>query len=217
MGSYSGGNGRIDRAATLIRSGVLPSSGTLVDVGGATGNLGYALQDLFEQRWVVDIAAACRAPARNKGNQFIQANVDAVGLDIFSSGSVDLIVALDLIEHILDPDSFARECFRALRPGGAVLINTPNIQFWRHLESLVVRGRFPHTSGDPEVYHGGHVAFYNLHDMVEVFGSAGFSDMRMHTDGLAFDPPPPIWISLSQVPAHQMSVADLVFSCRRPS
>jgi hypothetical protein len=94
-------------------------------------------------------------------------------------------------------------------------VNTPNIQFWRHLESLVVHGVFPHTSGDREVYHGGHVAFYNLHDMAVLFGN-GFVDLKMHVEGLAVDPPPPIWRNISTVPAMQMSVSDLVFSARKP-
>jgi len=213
---YSGGNGRIDRAAALIRAGGFPTSGVLVDVGGATGNLGYSLRDLFPHRYVVEIAEACRAPALAKGSGFVLANVDAIGLSMFEQGSADLITALDFIEHVLDPEKFARECHRVLRPGGRVLINTPNIQYWRHLQSLVVNGVFPHTSGDTEVYHGGHVAFYNLHDMRQIFANAGFADMRMHTDGLRFDPPPPLWIGVSLVPAVQMSVPDLVFSCQKP-
>lgn len=212
---YEGGNGRIDRAVKLIRGGGFPTSGTLVDVGGATGNLGYALRDLFSKKVVIDIAEACRFPAESKGNEFHRVNVDAEGLIGFVDASVDLVVALDFIEHILDPGGFAEECHRVLRRGGAVLINTPNIQYWRHLESLVIHGLFPHTSGDQEVYHGGHVAFYNLRDMRAIFEGAGFVDPRMHTDGLPMDAPPNLWISVSNVPAMQMAVADLVFSCRK--
>jgi SAM-dependent methyltransferase len=186
-----------------------------LDVGGATGNLGYALRDLFSKTIVVDIAGACREPAEAKGNEFHRANVDTEGLIGIPDGSVQLVVALDFIEHILDPGGFAKECYRVLGHGGMVLINTPNIQFWRHLHSLVIDGRFPHTSGDPEVYHGGHVAFYNLHDMHDIFGAADFVGHRMHTDGLLMEPPPNLWISVSNVPAMQMAVADLVYSCRK--
>lgn len=215
---YVGGNGRIDRAVDLILNEDFPRSGTLLDVGGATGNLGYALRDHFEHRYTLDISEVCRGPAMAKGNTFICANVDVDGLpfpDERSDGpAVDLIVALDFIEHIVNPRKFADECWRVLRPGGKVLINTPNIQFWRHLHSLVVDGVFPHTSGDPDVYHGGHVAFYNLQDMRNIFQN--FVGSTMHLRGLVAEAPPPLWGSISKVGLMQLSYADLIFSCKKP-
>lgn len=214
-GPYKGGNGRIDRAVDLILNEDFPRAGILLDVGGATGNLGYALREYFDGgRITLDISDACRIPAQEKGNRFICANVDSLGLVGIDDGAVDLIVALDFIEHILDPQKFAAECWRVLRFGGKVLINTPNIQFWKHLHSLVVEGNFPHTSGDQEVYHGGHVAFYNLQDMKRIFSS--FTDHTMHTRGLTPEPPPPIWAQLSKVGNLQLSYPDLIFSCRKP-
>lgn len=211
---YTGGNGRIDRAADIIMNEGFPLGGTIVDVGGATGNLGYSLRDLFSERHVIDIADVCRGPAEAKGNIFHQRNIDADGLP-FEDLSVDLIVALDFIEHIIDPNMFANECFRCLRFGGNVLINTPNIQFWRHLESLVCAGRFPHTSGDSEVYHGGHVAFFNLSDLRIIFSL--FSDHRMHVKQLTADPPPPIWHNLAKYAdaGLQLSYPDIIFSCKK--
>lgn len=209
---YNGGNGRIDRAVQMIRNNEVNASGTLLDVGGATGNLGYAVRDLFEKRIVIDIATDCRNGAIAKGNSFIPANIDLEGLQV-PDASVDLIVALDFIEHIIDPEKFSRECYRVLKPRGQVLINTPNIQFWRHLHSLVVEGVFPHTSGDQEVYHGGHVAFYNIHDMQQIF--RGFIDQRQHFTGLTADPPPPIWSQISKAGNLQLAYPDLIFSCRK--
>jgi 2-polyprenyl-3-methyl-5-hydroxy-6-metoxy-1,4-benzoquinol methylase len=216
VGPYLGGNGRVDRAVDLILNEDFPRSGVIVDVGGATGNLGYALRDHFQERITLDISEACRGPAESKGNRFVCANVDSVGLDHIGREVVDLVVALDFIEHILDPEHFARECFRSLKSGGKVLINTPNIQFWRHLHSLVVDGKFPHTSGDQEVYHGGHVAFFNFQDMRDIFTTAGFVDMRMHTRGLTPESPPPIWTSISKAGSIQLSYPDLIFSCKKP-
>ena len=41
------------------------------------------------------------------------------------ANSCDVILALELIEHIPDPDALARETARLLKPGGVCVISTP--------------------------------------------------------------------------------------------
>jgi SAM-dependent methyltransferase len=39
---------------------------------------------------------------------------------------VDVVANLQVIEHLWDQAGFLRECFRVLRPGGRLLVTTPN-------------------------------------------------------------------------------------------
>ncbi len=41
-------------------------------------------------------------------------------------GGCDAVVSLQVIEHLWEQERFLRECLRALRPGGALLLSTPN-------------------------------------------------------------------------------------------
>ncbi len=41
-------------------------------------------------------------------------------------GAVDVVVSLQVIEHLWDQEGFLRECQRVLRPGGALFVSTPN-------------------------------------------------------------------------------------------
>ncbi|GAA1032152.1 MULTISPECIES: class I SAM-dependent methyltransferase [Amycolatopsis] len=41
-------------------------------------------------------------------------------------GAVDVVANFQVIEHLWDQDAFLAECFRVLRPGGKLLVTTPN-------------------------------------------------------------------------------------------
>lgn len=223
---YSGDNGRVNKALALYRSGKLQSGGVHIDVGGGIGDLGFALRQekLFEKTLVVDIAAKNLEAAKKKGNFVVLADMDKHGFNFYGSdglvtrewsedtfiyngaGKIDAISALDFIEHIVDPGKFASECFMMLKPGGEVFINTPNIQFWRHIETLI-SGRMPHTSGDREVYHGGHLAFFTYLDLCEIFGAAGFTDFEQFHDDEGYQNFPP-WVMQMAKPRNQFEYKD---------
>jgi len=42
----------------------------------------------------------------------------------------DVVIAGDLIEHLMDTDAFLVELYRILRPNGYLLITTPNLAWW---------------------------------------------------------------------------------------
>lgn len=54
---------------------------------------------------------------------YVQASAQNIPI---SSQSFDLIVSLHVIEHLPDPKQFVMEAHRVLRPGGILLIATPN-------------------------------------------------------------------------------------------
>ncbi|MEU6558751.1 class I SAM-dependent methyltransferase [Nocardia nova] len=55
--------------------------------------------------------------------RMIQGNLAELPLD---DASVDVVVNFQVIEHLWDQGQFLRECLRVLRPGGELLISTPN-------------------------------------------------------------------------------------------
>lgn len=47
------------------------------------------------------------------------------------ASSVDVVVSFETIEHVAEPDVFLDECFRVLRPGGRLVVSTPNRPVYR--------------------------------------------------------------------------------------
>lgn len=59
----------------------------------------------------------------------------------FLSGSCDIVVSVDTIEHAADPAKFLAEVSRVLRPGGSAVLVTPNLAGYHAMIAKVI-GRF---------------------------------------------------------------------------
>lgn len=210
--TYIGDNGRVNRCVDLFLQKKLKSGGSILDVGGGIGDLGYAVtkqHKLFNWAAVLDISTQNLVAAQSKGCSGILADVDKEGIPTVDN-EYNAVTALDFIEHIVDPENFARECFRVLKPGGQVFINTPNIEFWGHIETLLRRGRFPHTSGDKEVFHGGHLAFFTFQDLCDIFQCAGFQSCQMFDEPENYKNPPAEFLAWRSVKNQK----DYVNNCK---
>ena len=71
----------------------------------------------FEQEWI-DKAAA-------NGVKVVVGNVET-DIEALKDNGHDLIVMRQLLEHLREPDIAVKNVFRKLRPGGVVIIDTPN-------------------------------------------------------------------------------------------
>lgn len=100
--------------------------------------LGLIKLDLGKVKVVADIGCGGRelelgATERNiayRGFDIDDGNFESDPLPGEES-SFDLVVALAFIEHLHNPDNFLREAMRVLRPGGALLVSTPNWHYSR--------------------------------------------------------------------------------------
>jgi len=121
------------RRYLLRRLELLPQveSGRLLDVGCATGRV-MALA--AERGWNVagiemSEALAHKAWQANPGVSVLVG--DILKLDLAELGKFEAIVALDVIEHVLDPAEFLRRLRFVLMPGGILLLQTPNARSLR--------------------------------------------------------------------------------------
>lgn len=91
--------------------------GLVVDVGGRDGRLLGALG--VENGLVIDTEVA----AREDGVDYVGGS----GLDLpLASGCADTVLSLDVVEHVPDDAGFVSELMRVVKPGGQVVLSTPN-------------------------------------------------------------------------------------------
>lgn len=100
----------------------------------------------------------------------------------FPDGSFDVVVALEVIEHLLDPDAFLDEIARVLAPGGCVILSTPRLDSLLVVASLLLGVQPPgveassrHRYGSPfgEQRPSGHVHLFTRRAMVEALAQHG--------------------------------------------
>jgi len=122
-------------AAVLRRRG---GSGVVADVGCGAGQLWRELQPLFSRCIGVDAVRYAGLPA---DIEFQQADLDRVPLPL-PDALVDVAAAVETIEHLENPRAFCRELHRIVRPGGWIVITTPNQLSALSILTLVVKQRF---------------------------------------------------------------------------
>ena len=134
--SLGRGHDRIHRtvAALLERRG---ATGILVDAGCGSGDLWRATRGRFSQCIGVD---AVRYPQLPGDVAFRQADLDSP-LPL-ADGSADATAAVEVIEHLDNPRAFVRDLARITKPGGWVVVTTPNQLSALSLLTLVAKGRF---------------------------------------------------------------------------
>lgn len=105
--------------------------GRVLDVGCGSGDI---LNELRRLRWRVEGVdpdpQAVRLAARNYG---LDVEVGTVETRDYPPDHFDAVIASHVIEHVYDPVSFLKECWRVLRPGGILVIATPNADSLGHL------------------------------------------------------------------------------------
>jgi len=125
----------------------LPSGGRVLDIGCHQGELFQALHE----RLGFGIGMDPLTVAQSQPRYVLLRSPFQYSLPL-ASASLDAVVMLATLEHILDIENLASECYRVLRPGGRVVITVPDVKVDQVVDILV---RFHIIDGmSLEEHHG---------------------------------------------------------------
>jgi SAM-dependent methyltransferase len=174
-----------------VVSGAVGGRGRLLDVGCATGDFLIVARDAGWQVSGTEFSPAGTRAARSRGLDVVTGELWDAGLP---SGGFDVVTAWHVLEHARDPRRVLDECRRVLRPGGTLVLATPNVEerFVR-LAYRLARGR-PERLFDPRdrEVHLFHFSPRTLSALVE---SAGFGVRRVGFDHGAAIVGPKLWLN----------------------
>jgi SAM-dependent methyltransferase len=159
-----------------VRSLGLPADAKILDAPCGAGELSI---DLAREGWEVsggDIVDELGDEARHVlGGRFRVADLN--GALPWPDATFDLIVSIEGIEHLENAFSFVRELHRVCRPGGMLVLTTPNILSLRSRVRFVgsgFYGRDPRPLNESARHPLHHVGLRGFHDWRYVLQTSGF-------------------------------------------
>ncbi len=117
-----------------------------------------------------------RAQARNPGLRTLL--IDGEGEWDLADASFDVVWAGEVIEHVADTSRWLSELRRVLRPGGLLLLSTPQLGRAQLLSAALSRRAFGRRF-DPQ---GDHLHHYDRTTLSALIASFGFEQLSVRRD-----------------------------------
>lgn len=143
--SAKGERGITKRLAALARQTPLRGE-RLLDIGCGDGVYTLRLADAFERVDAIDIQqerldmfTARLRESEHAGRITVRA-MSAAALD-YPDEAFDLVMAIEVVEHVQDLPGALAEVHRVLRPGGRFCLTTPNRWFPVETHGVLIRGQ----------------------------------------------------------------------------
>lgn len=163
---------RVDKIISLIQKSGSSSGGIALDLGAGSGAFAMCLKNtsFFKEVLALDLSDDCIKSCKNNGLNALRGSITDM-----DTNSLDLICINDLIEHVFDPSSFLKECYRVLRLSGYVSIATPNGEGF---DFKIMKERTMNIT-PPE-----HLNYFNPSSLSHLLSKTGFQLVFVETPGI---------------------------------
>lgn len=163
----------------------------VLDLGCFDGRDSVLLKNQENDVYGVDITPGPLRKASKRGIKTFLLNIENEKWP-FEKNFFDVVIAGELIEHLLDPDEFLENARRVLKPHGLLIITTPNLaSLGRRLLLLLGKNPFIEISkyesinGFPAV---GHVKYFVKNSLLKLIKYHKFDVEELLSDGICLGP-----------------------------
>jgi 2-polyprenyl-3-methyl-5-hydroxy-6-metoxy-1,4-benzoquinol methylase len=144
----------------------------VVDVGCGAGHLYHQVSTRFSRYVGVDAVCYDDFPEQAA---FCYLDLDKGRIPL-PEGSADVVAAVEVIEHLENPRDFMRKLVRLTKPGGWVIVTTPNQLSLLSLLTLFVKQRF-HAFQD--VHYPAHLTALLEIDLKRIAAESGLHSIEI--------------------------------------
>jgi SAM-dependent methyltransferase len=146
-------------------------SGLLLDVGCGTGSLAPYVRDFVHEYAGADLI---RYPDFPPAFAFYPVNLDIQTVQL-ADGAADVVVCAETIEHVENPRALVRELTRLTKPGGLLVITTPNNLSLMSKLCLVLKNQFVMFQ---DASYPAHITALLQSDLARMARECGLEDVR---------------------------------------
>lgn len=165
--------------------------GRLLDVPAGHGLESTRLRELGFR-----VAATELFPVKNRDREIGWVQADANQTLPFRGGEFDYILSREGIEHLENQAGFIRECARVIRPGGTIVITTPNVMhvasrlsYFLTFHRTVRRGLMNEAqtlrSAYGKRYYHGHIFLIDYFRLRYLLRITGFGEIGVLSDRIS--------------------------------
>lgn len=165
-----------DTARREILPWLPPKVSRMLDVGCGAGATTALVKQARQVGWaggieyVPEVAAAAEAVL----DRVWKGDAAAAPLEAeIAQGSLDLVLCLDVLEHMADPWTMVRRLSALVAPGGRLIVSVPNIRHWKFIWRLAARGDFAYR--DAGLLDRTHLRFFVRATATELATCGGLS------------------------------------------
>ena len=176
----------------------------VLDLGCGNGSLTQEIaRHGYEVIGVEESASGIEAAHQQNTHacQFLQGSVYNLPYEQLSE-PFDVVIAAEVIEHLLYPRELIRSARKCLKPNGRLIVTTPYHGYWKNLV-LALSGKM--DGHFTVLWDGGHIKFFSVKTLSLLLEQEGFTDTQFKFAGRY----PYLWKSMLcsstpiQAPFHQ--------------
>ena len=119
----------------------------------------------------VEMVESAAALARERLDAVFVGDANVLIETAFAPQSFDLVLCLDVLEHLVDPWQFVGKVQRLVKPGGLIVTSLPNVRHLRVLLPLLLAGRWRYESAG--ILDRTHLRFFTRESALELMAGSG--------------------------------------------
>jgi 2-polyprenyl-3-methyl-5-hydroxy-6-metoxy-1,4-benzoquinol methylase len=147
----------------------------VLDVGCSTGYLARPLSERGNTIVGIELDPVAARAAEQFCERVLVGDVEKMELPLEPS-SFDVVLCGDVVEHLRDPVASLARLRRFLKPGGRIVLSTPNVANWAIRLSLL-GGRWRYT--ERGILDRTHTHLFTRATLAEALRQAGYEQVRI--------------------------------------